>query len=341
MIPRDPATFETHSRGESLALEVDVLAGMASSLAATVILVILLFRIYRDGRSSWDAFRASLIALFLGEVIMGIGHAMSLKWVIEGNTYTGGFCTAQGLMRQLGNTYVALSTIVIAVQTFTTVWWLQYLNRTISVIVNCVTFVFVILWVGIGFGIHTNPPEEYYAVPTPYWCWIGEDFFGERLGGEYIWYWIALFGSILLYIPLFLLAFDLIRTGTEWYRPRAEIPRLRRARYDGPNQNVEAPHRNRRLWSTILYPILYCILVLPLSIVRWLDFGGASTKAAATLTVVAIFGLSGALNAMLYAFTRTRFFQPVGEREPHAAATAMAPLAGEENQRSKFSSEVG
>jgi len=260
---------------------------------------------------------------------MGIGHAMSLKWIIEGRAYTGGFCTAQGLMRQLGNTYVALSTIVIAVQTFAAVWWLQYLNRTISVIVNCVTFIFMLLWVGIGFGIHTNPPKEYYAVPTPFWCWIGEDFLGERLGGEYIWYWIALFGSILLYIPLFLLAFGHIRTGTEWYRPRAEIsPYPHMARNDGTDQNVAiALHRNRRLWSTILYPIIYCILVLPLSVVRWMHFVDTSfTNAAATLAVVSVFGLSGVLNAMLYAFTRTRFFQPVGEREPRAAVIAMAPL---------------
>jgi hypothetical protein len=79
------------------------------------------------------------------------------------------------------------------------------------------------------------------------------------------------------------------------------------------------------------YPIVYCILILPLSIVRWMDFGGASTKAAATLAVVAVFGLSGVLNAMLYAFTRTRFFQPVGEREPRAAVIAMTPLAKARN----------
>jgi hypothetical protein len=44
MIPRDPAIIKTHSRGESLALELDALAGMVSGLAATVILVILFVR---------------------------------------------------------------------------------------------------------------------------------------------------------------------------------------------------------------------------------------------------------------------------------------------------------
>jgi len=35
-------------------------------------------------------------ALFVAEIIQGLGHAMDLKWVIEGRAYTGTFCTAQG-----------------------------------------------------------------------------------------------------------------------------------------------------------------------------------------------------------------------------------------------------
>src|SRR5258708_22899734 len=36
-----------------------------------------------------------------------------------------------------------------------------------------------------------------------YWCWIGPQFPGERLAGEYIWLLIALFASAMLYIPLY------------------------------------------------------------------------------------------------------------------------------------------
>jgi hypothetical protein len=80
------------------------------------------------------------------------------------------------------------------------------------------------------------------------------------------------------------------------------------------------------------YPILYCLLVLPLSVVRWKAFYGDSPKPAATLTVVAVFGLSGVLNAMLYSLTRARLFQPVGGSEPCAPAIAMAPLAREDSE---------
>ena len=36
------------------------------------------------------------IGLFFAEVIHGVGHALNVKWIIEGKTYTGTFCTVQG-----------------------------------------------------------------------------------------------------------------------------------------------------------------------------------------------------------------------------------------------------
>lgn len=73
----------------------------------------------------------SQLALFVAEFIQGIGHAMDLKWVVEGKAETGTVCTVQGwlhlsrwlaenynlvsisgLTRQLGDTYAALATMV-------------------------------------------------------------------------------------------------------------------------------------------------------------------------------------------------------------------------------------
>ena len=36
-----------------------------------------------------------------------------------------------------------------------------------------------------------------------YWCWISPKYSAERLAGEYIWLWIALFASLIVYIPLY------------------------------------------------------------------------------------------------------------------------------------------
>lgn len=44
-----------------------------------------------------------------------------------------------------------------------------------------------------------------------------------RIGGEYLWFWVTLFVSLLLYIPLFLLHRGIIKPGTSWYSPNAEV----------------------------------------------------------------------------------------------------------------------
>jgi hypothetical protein len=38
------------------------------------------------------------IALFTAEVTIGLGHAISLKWVIQGESNAGTFCDLQGIL---------------------------------------------------------------------------------------------------------------------------------------------------------------------------------------------------------------------------------------------------
>jgi hypothetical protein len=70
------------------------------------------------------------MALFVAELLQGTGQAMNIKWVIEGSSLTGPFCTAQGAVEvfllcsawksdfisgtisQIGEPYVALATMV-------------------------------------------------------------------------------------------------------------------------------------------------------------------------------------------------------------------------------------
>jgi hypothetical protein len=68
------------------------------------------------------------ISLFTADLIQGLGHGISLKWVIEGGLNVGTFCTVQGMLimsskiqyltilpgvlRQLGDLSIALCTMV-------------------------------------------------------------------------------------------------------------------------------------------------------------------------------------------------------------------------------------
>ena len=48
-----------------------------------------------------------------------------------------------------------------------TIWWLKKPNRVIAFISVGVQWTLVILFVGIGYGLHTHAPSQYYATPTP------------------------------------------------------------------------------------------------------------------------------------------------------------------------------
>ena len=41
------------------------------------------------------------------------------------------------------------------------------LSGTISAYTMGIEFLFIVLFVAIGFGIHTHPKKEYYAAPVP------------------------------------------------------------------------------------------------------------------------------------------------------------------------------
>jgi hypothetical protein len=63
------------------------------------------------------------------------------------------------------------------------------------------------------------------------------------------------------------------------------------------------------------YPILYCGLVLPLTVVRFIGFreqkvsGQTHERTVATFIFGNLFVLSGVFNALLYRLTRADFFQ--------------------------------
>jgi hypothetical protein len=278
-----------------------------------------------------------------------------------------------GAVQQLGETGVALATLAIGIQNFVSLWWLKKPNLRIALAAIAIQWIFVVVFVAVGFDVHTHPSkDEYYAIPTRYWCWLGEHYFGERLAGEYLWLWITLFVSTLLYIPLFLWYLGKIgEDDKRWYKPNrrmvmktirtstvSAVPApqsvvgsarpatgSRQPRPDTghstqasngdqasafpPPSTQESqqvvqvqPHGPRELQRAIWYPIVYCFVIIPLSVVRWVGYHEEDTGSkinhipdGATFFAIFVFALSGVLNACLYLLTRARFFW-TGKRDP-------------------------
>ena len=125
----------------------------------------------------------------------------------------------------------------IAILNFVTLWCNKKCTKTVAFIVIGIQWLFVILFVSIGFALHTRS-NEYYATPITvmfchrsrvhrllifipqFWCWLSARFNKERIAGEYFWLWLALFGSILLYLPLFCWYLGIITPDpSRWYKP--------------------------------------------------------------------------------------------------------------------------
>jgi hypothetical protein len=259
-----------------------------------------------------------IIALFVADFIQGLANTISMKWVIEGEVNAGMSCTAQGALLQMGVAGVALATLAIAVLTFVAMWWLR--NPTIVIASGFigVQWIFIALFVGIEFGVHTHPPSAYYATPTPYWCWINQNFKAQRIAGEYFWLWLTLFVSIALYLPLCLLHLKIIKPGERWYQPTMESNKRKR----GPSRGL------RTAW---VYPPVYCLVVLPQSIIRWISFKQEATYGKARISPVVIlifanlFALGGFLNAVTYLLTRSSLFFPENGDKSNTFVTTDTP----------------
>jgi len=238
-----------------------------------------------------------MLSLLTSDLIQAAGITMNMKWVHEGEVKAGHFCTVQGAVQQLGETGVAMATLAIAVYSFSAVWWRKTVHHSnLAYSVVGLIWLYVILFVFIGIGTRGN----LYMIPSgPYWCWIGQKYnLVEQLMGEYVWLWLTLFVSLLCYIPLFLLfrgniEFDATNTlSLRWVKLEAGKRRTK---------------NERRAFSLLAYPLVYCAVILPLSIVRWITFTEQdnSVPSVATLIAITLFGLSGAFNVVLLLSVRS------------------------------------
>ncbi|KAF8915566.1 hypothetical protein CPB85DRAFT_413173 [Mucidula mucida] len=299
------------TRGQSIGLTIISESGFISLFAVLYVFYIIFGNAYRHARTTsgkdWrfiqEPMDVFMLSLFAADFLQALGAVLDIKWINEGVVEVGSFCTAQGVIQQLGETGVAITTMAIAVYTFVLLRWNlpDKVNHGhgifVSVFVVTAIWLFILVMVIAGNVINGS---ELYQQPTPYWCWIGGQYQGMRIAGEYAWFWITLGVSLILYVTLFLWSMGNVNfSATSWWKMAV----LRR-----PN-NTEDFAKRGKPWDMLAYPIVYSILILPLSIVRWITFNsdsalsGASTSAV-TMVVLSIYGLSGFFSVLLLLLTR-------------------------------------
>ncbi|KAN0105265.1 hypothetical protein V8E52_011204 [Russula decolorans] len=286
------------THGESIGLAIAAEASFISSISVIVIFFWIGWNVrwYRKTfpKGDWKLIHGPadvyMFSLFVFEFLQAMGGVLDVRWAHRGIVTTGHYCMAQGVIQQIGEVGVALITLLLAVHTFVAALWRVGLQaRGVALGMVYLACIFITLWVAIGASSHKN-----YDTPTPYWCWISPKFSGIRLGGEYLWLWIALFASAILYIPLYFWTEGRLSVDEEsWYK----------FHMSDPDQRVEYAQRRAAL-RMLLYPLAYSLVVLPLSISRWLQFSNHNVSSAATFFGVTMFNLSGAINVLLFLVVR-------------------------------------
>ncbi|KAH8119308.1 hypothetical protein DFH11DRAFT_436935 [Phellopilus nigrolimitatus] len=306
------------TRGQSIGVALDAESGLISLLSIFTLVVFVIRPPEEQRRLVQEPADLLMLSLFAADLLQATGAAMNIRWANTGFVQIGTYCTAQGAIQQLGETSVAMSTLAIALQTFIAVCFRKFVHSMRPAIaVVAFIWLFVILFVAIAAGV--NGGSTYY-VPTPFWCWIDTRFSTEQILGEYFWLWLTLFVSILVYVPLFLWGNGYMTVDkTHWWKIKLRI------RPKALSEEENARDRPPSLSLTILgYPFVYSIIILPLTVTRWMSFsrsGMNSVPSAATFAVICIFGLSGALNVLLLLLTRPNLLLFDSEPDPYPTSS--------------------
>ncbi|KAH9978595.1 hypothetical protein BGW80DRAFT_1279883 [Lactifluus volemus] len=227
-----------------------------------------------------------LFSLFICELLQALGGLLNIRWVHNGIVKTGSYCTAQGIILQGSQVTAALITLFLAIYTFVMILWsVDLKSRGFSFSLVGASCIFSALWVGNGNGIHKD-----YEEPTPFWCWINLVFVGERLAGEYVWLWITLFASVIMYISVFSWTKGWLSINMKkWYMFQLS-----------PDYKVGNTDRRAAL-GLLLYPLAYSFMVLPLSIARWsVPDGHKPVPSVALFFGFTTFCLSGVVNVSMF-----------------------------------------
>ncbi|KAJ7893850.1 hypothetical protein B0H14DRAFT_2559484 [Mycena olivaceomarginata] len=146
------------------------------------------------------------LSLFLGDLFQSLGVVMDLRWINDGIVRVGDLCTAQGVLQNIGQAAIAMTTFRHGgVKSL----------KLASILVGTI-WLFLVLAVSISVSVKRNP--AFYG-PTPvgeflnftnvqiliceqYWCWINSSYPNYCTALENFWLWIA-FAVSVLYVPLF------------------------------------------------------------------------------------------------------------------------------------------
>ncbi|KAJ7484277.1 hypothetical protein FB451DRAFT_1231959 [Mycena latifolia] len=278
------------------------LAALLSLLSVSLYFMIPSLRLQNYGKTHINGYFRSLL---LANALQAFGTVLDFKWAVEGTVTPGHFCNAQGGIKQAGNITTALWTFLLAVHLFT----LLVVRRPSTNVGFWCTIVggwaIVVIVVLIGPTLLETPAKGPYFGPSGAWCWIAPNYIWEQIFLEYLLEYVSAGCCIVLYTFIVLrMRGNLVCEDGKWmlrFLPRAESWKL------AIHQDIIDSAMLRAVKKMVWYPIAYTWLILPITIVRILEFTGTPAPFGVIVVSDVIFNLTGFVNVILLVATRRLF----------------------------------
>ncbi|KAI6007235.1 hypothetical protein EDD15DRAFT_2358377 [Pisolithus albus] len=301
--------------GVRAGMTVIVVASAASAFAVGGVLLYIAYSavtIQRNASRRWSTdthIHYYFLNLMVSDLIQAVGGLLNIKWIVEASVYPCPFCTVQGFFKQVGDVGVALSTMAIALH------MLQVLVLGWRSPPKFALLILAIIWLSILILVVVpNVAQHNIYGPTGYWCWI-DGSTAEQIGLDYMWMWLAAVLDIISYLLLVLVIKRAARAGGNSFRWWGKQER-------SVSHAVGSSVENVRANQLFFYPLVYIIIVLPISAARFSKFSGHEVPFAVTAFADTLFASSGLFDTILYASTRPRLMPRRPTHDPQSDLVA-------------------
>ncbi|KAI0251895.1 hypothetical protein BJV78DRAFT_396611 [Lactifluus subvellereus] len=277
----------------------------AAFLSALSVIFLFLLNILRPPSRLGDRTNIPIIfgSLITSNLLQSIGTLFNTRWVLHGGVSSGTLCSLQGGIKQAGNVGTAVWSFALALHAFHLLFLRSRVSKVNKWLTLALGWTFIVFVVSIGpLAIQRKAVGPYFG-PSGFWCWITVQYPAAQTFLEYMLEWTSAFFSFVLYmIVLLRVRGNLLQDSKgKWFLrwvSRGESWQLSFARdyLDSCTVKMAA--------IIVWYPVIYTVLIVPISIARFASYAGARVPPTFTFLADIVFALGGFANLLLFIGTR-------------------------------------
>ncbi|KAG8684469.1 hypothetical protein FRC08_013672 [Ceratobasidium sp. 394] len=340
---------EYKGTGQRVGLGFVGLAGLSSAVS-TLLLLAYITRYTFFSRSETPIARgirsfarsplgAFLYSLLLSDLVQGAAFSINFKWASDGSIRHSAACTAGGAISQVGDLGAAVWSLAIAYHTFSLLFLLKKPSIWTTRIMLGLGWTVILVLPILGPHVFQDVEKRgYFYGLVGAWCWIGPGYQLAWFLYLYVWIFLSLASSIVIYGLLYLrLSGRLSLEGgklvwktsggqsrglncisSAWAQETSTSFSESNASGTRPPADPNRVGKNlkRIAKRLMLYPLAYSIVTIPIAILRLGSTAGWKPPFPYIIFAGVMFASSGLTNVLLFIATRHSFIQQVAAARP-------------------------